>query len=109
MCMFQIDQWLKKNQLPRIPLPNVCGYVPLVKHLTSALLYTPAQQLQDVAAAAAAAAVEASSSSAVIVKGHANDNAKATETETGDMNGRDGQETTGNVKKHHHKHHHRSS
>jgi hypothetical protein len=33
----KIDQWLKKNSLPRLPLPNICGYVPLVRHLTKAL------------------------------------------------------------------------
>jgi hypothetical protein len=29
----QIDEWLKKNSLPRIPLPDICGYSPLVEYL----------------------------------------------------------------------------
>jgi len=33
----QVDQWLKKNSLPRLPLPNVCGYIPLVASLADAL------------------------------------------------------------------------
>ena len=33
----QVDQWLKKNSLPRLPLPNVCGYIPLVSNLADAL------------------------------------------------------------------------
>ena len=33
----KIDEWLKKNSLPRLPLPNVCGYIPLVRHLTKKL------------------------------------------------------------------------
>lgn len=33
----QIDRWLKKNNYPRVTLPNICGYIPLVKHLVSTL------------------------------------------------------------------------
>lgn len=33
----QIDQWLKKNNLPRLPLPVVCGYIPLVTYLAKGL------------------------------------------------------------------------
>jgi hypothetical protein len=29
----QIDEWLKKNSLPRLPLPDICGYVPLTRYL----------------------------------------------------------------------------
>lgn len=36
----QIDDWLKKNELPRLPLPDVCGYIPLVRHLVREL-YSP--------------------------------------------------------------------
>ena len=32
----QIDRWLK-NSYPRATLPNVCGYIPLVKHLVHTL------------------------------------------------------------------------
>ena len=33
----QIDEWLKKNSLPRLPLPNICGYSPLVEFLSHKL------------------------------------------------------------------------
>ncbi|KAJ1429457.1 hypothetical protein B484DRAFT_361726 [Ochromonadaceae sp. CCMP2298] len=33
----QVDQWLKKNKLPRLSLPIVCGYIPLVKYLAPGL------------------------------------------------------------------------
>jgi len=33
----QVDEWLKKNSLPRLPLPTVCGYVPLARHLAKVL------------------------------------------------------------------------
>lgn len=36
----QIDRWLKDNKLPRLPLPNICGYVPLVQVLARELLDT---------------------------------------------------------------------
>ncbi len=29
----QIDDWLKKNEHPRLPLPVICGYIPLVRFL----------------------------------------------------------------------------
>jgi len=29
----QIDSWLKKNSKPRLPLPNVCGYLPAARYL----------------------------------------------------------------------------
>ena len=47
----QIDQWLKKNSLPRLPLPNVCGYVPLARHLTKALRRPGAPTLAPISAA----------------------------------------------------------
>jgi len=33
----QIDQWLKKSSLPRLPLPEVCGFVPLSRLLVRGL------------------------------------------------------------------------
>jgi len=30
---YQIDKWLAKHSFPRLPLPVVCGYIPLVRHL----------------------------------------------------------------------------
>jgi hypothetical protein len=33
----QVDQWLKKSNLPRLPLPVVCGYIPLVTLLEKGL------------------------------------------------------------------------
>ncbi len=33
----QIDEWLKKKSLPRLPLPNICGYVPSVRFIASAV------------------------------------------------------------------------
>jgi hypothetical protein len=36
----QVDDWLKKNDLPRLPLPNICGYIPLVRLLVRTL-YSP--------------------------------------------------------------------
>ncbi len=29
----QVDEWLKKKGLPRLPLPNICGYVPSVRFI----------------------------------------------------------------------------
>ena len=29
----QIDEWLKKHHLSRLPLPTICGYIPLVKDI----------------------------------------------------------------------------
>lgn len=37
----QVDDWLKKNSLPRLPLPNICGFIPLVRLLVRPL-YSPA-------------------------------------------------------------------
>ena len=31
----KLDQWLKKNGYPRLPLPYICGYIPLVAALKS--------------------------------------------------------------------------
>ena len=39
----QIDEWLKKNKLPRLPLPQVCGYIPLVRHLSQKLRAKPGE------------------------------------------------------------------
>jgi hypothetical protein len=33
----QVDQWLKKKNLPRLPLPVICGYIPLVTYLAKGL------------------------------------------------------------------------
>ena len=33
----QIDEWLRKNNLPRLPLPVICGYIPLVSYAMEAL------------------------------------------------------------------------
>ncbi len=33
----QIDEWLKKKNLPRLPLPVICGYIPLVSTAMEAL------------------------------------------------------------------------
>lgn len=33
----QVDEWLKKQSLPRLPLPAVCGYIPLTKYLVGGL------------------------------------------------------------------------
>lgn len=33
----QIDVWLKQKKLPRLPLPVVCGYIPLVTYLGKGL------------------------------------------------------------------------
>ena len=35
--VFQIDEWLKRSSLPRLPLPTVCGFIPLARLLTKAL------------------------------------------------------------------------
>ena len=29
----KIDKWLKRNSLPRLTLPSVCGYIPIVDKL----------------------------------------------------------------------------
>lgn len=34
----QVDEWLKKNSLPRLSLPNICGYIPLVRFIAKPLL-----------------------------------------------------------------------
>lgn len=33
----QIDQWLKKSGLPRLQMPDICGYIPLSRHIGAAL------------------------------------------------------------------------
>lgn len=33
----QLDQWLRKNALPRLALPEVCGYIPLARLLRNSL------------------------------------------------------------------------
>ncbi len=33
----QVDEWLKKNKLPRLSLPVICGYIPLVTYLAKGL------------------------------------------------------------------------
>jgi hypothetical protein len=33
----QIDSWLKKQSLPRLTLPNICGYSPLTKYIKNEL------------------------------------------------------------------------
>jgi hypothetical protein len=60
----QIDQWLKKNSLPRLPLPNVCGYVPLVRHLTKALRRPGAPTLAPISAAYRSDAVKKAAAAA---------------------------------------------
>lgn len=37
----QIDKWLKKNSLPRLSLPSICGYIPLVGLMEKALKEVP--------------------------------------------------------------------
>jgi hypothetical protein len=36
--LIQIDEWLKKNSYPRLSLPNICGYIPLTRHLMKRML-----------------------------------------------------------------------
>lgn len=36
--LLQIDVWLKKNSHPRLPLPNICGYIPMTKYISNKLL-----------------------------------------------------------------------
>ena len=42
---------MKKFSLPRLPLPVICGYIPLARHLTKALILkttaTPAPSLES--------------------------------------------------------------
>jgi hypothetical protein len=38
---YQIDQWLKRSALPRLLLPEICGYIPLVKFLAKGLRVRP--------------------------------------------------------------------
>ena len=33
----QIDEWLKKNEHPRMTLPSICGYIPMTKFLYKGL------------------------------------------------------------------------
>ena len=33
----QIDKYMKKNSFPRLPLPSICGYIPLVDKFASTL------------------------------------------------------------------------
>jgi hypothetical protein len=37
MSVLQIDEWLKGKSLPRLPLPNICGYLPSVKFIANAV------------------------------------------------------------------------
>ena len=32
-----VDAWLKKNELPRLPLHDICGYAPLVRYIAPKL------------------------------------------------------------------------
>ena len=43
----QIDKWLKQKSLPRIPLPSICGYIPLVREIADALKEQPKQQIPE--------------------------------------------------------------
>jgi hypothetical protein len=33
----QIDEWLRAKHLPRLPLPKICGYVPLVADIADSV------------------------------------------------------------------------
>jgi hypothetical protein len=35
--LLQVDLWLKKKNLPRLSLPVICGYIPLVNYLAKGL------------------------------------------------------------------------
>lgn len=40
----QIDSWLKKQSLPRLPLPNICGYAPLTRYIKNELIAKTKQE-----------------------------------------------------------------
>jgi hypothetical protein len=37
----QIDKWLKKNSLPRMTLPSICGFIPLIGEMAKVLKEIP--------------------------------------------------------------------
>ena len=41
----QVDEWLKKNKLPRLSLPVICGYIPLVTYLAKGLQARTAEEI----------------------------------------------------------------
>ena len=43
----QIDKWLKQKSLPRMPLPSICGYIPLVRELADVLKDQQKQQIPE--------------------------------------------------------------
>jgi len=43
----QIDKWLRNMKLPRLPLPLICGYIPLVTHFASGVKSSLSQQGED--------------------------------------------------------------
>eukprot|EP00981_Chlorochromonas_danica_P006541 scaffold1431_cov167-Ochromonas_danica.AAC.1 len=43
----KIDQWLKTKGLPRMALPEVCGYIPSVRYLAPYLLKKKSEQEED--------------------------------------------------------------
>jgi len=34
----KIDAWLKKHSLPRLPLPEICSYIPTVRYIASRII-----------------------------------------------------------------------
>jgi len=40
----QVDEWLKKNKLPRLSLPVVCGYIPLVRFIAKKVMASEASE-----------------------------------------------------------------
>lgn len=34
----QIDEWLKSKKLPRLPLPEICGYIPTIRYIAHAVV-----------------------------------------------------------------------
>lgn len=51
----QIDEWLKKNKLPRMSLPVICGYIPLVSYLAKGLQSRTSSSSNPTAATGSAA------------------------------------------------------
>ena len=43
----QIDKWLKQNSLPRMALPSICGYIPLVRELAAIVREKPEQKIPE--------------------------------------------------------------
>ena len=37
MTCKQVDAWLGKNGHPRLPLPAICGYIPMARYLYTGL------------------------------------------------------------------------